>query len=150
MFRTDAHSARLAVRRVELVEVDDSGPLQRVTVLGYADEVIKGAHRVQLFGETSHPPVGSHGLALLVNGRPDQSVILGLEHPDHRPRNLPRGERALYNAHGDVIFLYKEKIKVVTQTFELVAPTIKLQGNIEHTGDMTTSGVHTDSNGVHV
>ena len=29
------------------------------------------------------------------------------------------------------------------------APTIKLQGNIVHTGDITTSGVHTDSLGHH-
>jgi phage gp45-like len=150
MYPTDYLSARLSVRRVELIETDDSGEMQRTTVRGYADEVIKLGHRVQPFGDSGHAPPGAHGLALLVNGRPDQSVLLGLEHPQHRPRNTAVGERVLYNAHGDVIFLYKQKIRVVTQEFEVVAPTIKLTGNITHTGDMATSGVHTDSNGVHV
>jgi phage gp45-like len=149
MFQSDLHSSRLAIRRVELVETDDSGELQRVTVRGYADEVIKLGHRVQTFGDTGHAPPGAHGLALLVNGRPDQSVLLGLEHPEHRPRNVARGERVLYNAHGDIIGIYKQKIRVVTQEIELVAPTIKITGNIQHTGSMTTTGTHTDANGVH-
>ncbi|MFZ4807463.1 MAG: phage baseplate assembly protein domain-containing protein [Hyphomicrobiaceae bacterium] len=150
MFHTDMHTARLTIRRVELLETDDAGELQLVTVRGYADEVLKGAHRVQMFGETSHAPAGAHGLALLVNGRPDQSIVLGLEHPTHRPKGIGAGERVLYNAHGDIIGIYKQKIRIVTQEFEVVAPTIKLTGDITHTGNMDTTGVHTDSNGVHV
>lgn len=150
MFRDDMHSARLAIRRVELVETDDSGELQRTTVRGYEDEIIKLGHRVQTFGDAGHAPPGAHGLALLVNGRPDQSVLFGFEHPQHRQKNLGVGERVLYNAHGDIIGIYKQKIRIVTQEFEVVAPTIKLTGTITHTGNMSTSGVHTDANGVHV
>lgn len=127
-FDADKHSARLQVRRVELVETRDDGPLQRVTVMGYEGERIKLAHRVQMFGDSSHAPPGAHGLALFVNGRPDQTILLGLEHQDHRPKNMPVGERVLYNAHGDKIFMYKEHMKVVTKKYEVVADEIILDG----------------------
>ena len=125
MFATDVHSARLAVRRAELTEVQDDGPFQRITALGYADEVLRLGHRVQPFGLTSHPPTGAHGLALLVNGRPDQSVFLGIEHPDHRPRSIPAGTTALYNAHGDIIKLFEKRVEVVTETF-VVRASVKI------------------------
>lgn len=121
MFAADEHSARLSVRRAELTEVKDDGPFQRITALGYADETIKLAHRVQPFGLTSHPPKGAHGLALLVNGRPDQSVFLGIEHQDYRPKSIPAGTTALYNQYGDIIKVFEKRIEVVTEVYHVKA-----------------------------
>ncbi len=149
MFGADLHSARLAIRRGEIVETVDDGEHQVATARGYADEVFRRAHRAQAFGFSSRPPAGSHGIALLGNGRPDQSVLIGFEHPTHRPRSLGDGESVLYNAHGDVIFVYKKKIKTKTETWELEATTMVIKADIVHTGNMSTSGVHTDSNGTH-
>ena len=140
MFATDVHSARLAVRRAELTEVQDDGPFQRITALGYADEVLRLGQRVQPFGLTSHPPKGAHGLALLVNGRPDQSVFLGIEHPDHRPRSIPAGTTALYNQYGDIIKVFEKVVEVVTQTFRVKAASIVFEGDIQVTGDITQTG----------
>ena len=170
-FRADDHSARLAVRRTESVEVDDSGDMQRMTALGYDDETIKLAHRVQPFGLSSHPPKGSHGLALLGNGRPDQNVFLGIESPSHRPRNLPEGGTKLYDKDGTFVYLdaagnvhAKTRLKAFVEAgteAHVKAPTIKLEGNVQITGNltvsgdisndgnMTTGGVHTDSLGDH-
>lgn len=125
MFAADQHSARLAVRRAELTEVQDDGPFQRITAMGYADETLKLGHRVQPFGLTSHPPKGAHGLALLVNGRPDQSVFLGIEHPNHRPKAIPVGTTALYNQYGDIIKVFEKLVEVVTETF-LVKASAKI------------------------
>ncbi len=171
-FRADDHSSRLAIRRTESVEVDDAGDMQRMTALGYDDETIKMAHRVQPFGLSTHPPKGSHGLAVLGNGRPDQNVFLGIESPEHRPRNLPEGATKLYDKDGTFVYLdaagnvhAKTRLKAFVEAgteAEVKAPTIKLTGNVIISGDltvggdvtnggnMTTGGVHTDSNGVHI
>lgn len=145
----DVHIGRNQLRRVEVVAVEDTGKQQLVTVKGLEGEVMKLAYRGQYFGASGVPPVGSDGFALLVGGRPDQAILMGLEHPDHRPTGLGEGERVLYNAHGDKIFQYKERIKTVTKTWELEADTIKLTGAIQITGDITQAGQLT-STGPHV
>jgi phage baseplate assembly protein V len=149
MFESDAHIGRSVIRRGEIVEVIDDGDLQLVIATGLHGETIKSAHRSQYFGSSENPPVGSHGQFLLSNGRPDQAYMMAAEHPDHRPRNTGAGEKVLYNAHGDVISIVKQNIRIVTPKFTVEAATIELKGDIQHTGDMNTSGVHTDSNGVH-
>lgn len=152
MFAVDEHSARLMVRRVELTEIDDAGPFQRISALGYADEVIDLGQRVQPFGLTSNPPKGSHGLALFVNGRPDQSVFLGVEHQDHRPKSIPVGTTALYNQYGDIIKVFEKLVEVVTETMHvkasakiiLEAPEVHLGGEggqlVHRLGDVDTAG----------
>lgn len=99
-FVADQHAARLSIRRAELVETKDEGEFQEAMADGYADEQFKGAHRVQPFGFTSHAPKGSHGLAIVANGRTDQSVILGMEHPEYRPRDQPEGSSRQYDKDG--------------------------------------------------
>lgn len=149
MFAADRYSARLSIRRAELTEVQDDGPFQRISALGYADETLKLGHRVQPFGLTSHPPKGAHGLAMLINGRSDQSVFLGIEHPSHRPKSIPMGTTALYNAHGDIIKIFEREIEVVTQTYRVKAASIVFEGDIQVTGDIAQTGGIT-STGAHV
>lgn len=99
-FIADQHSARLSIRRAELVETKDEGELQEITAHGYADETFSGAHRVQPFGFSSHVPKGAHGLALVVNGRTDQTAFIGMEHPEYRPKNQPEGSSRQYDKDG--------------------------------------------------
>lgn len=157
-FYADQHSARLSIRRAELQEVDDSGEMQVGTALGYDSETFKKAHRVQPFGYSSHPPKGSHGMALVANGRPDQTVFLGQEHPDYRPRNLPEGATKLYDKDGTFIYLdaagnvtVETRLKATVKAGQEVlieAPTIRLkgnvivEGNITQTGGITSTGAH--------
>jgi phage baseplate assembly protein V len=157
-FEVDLHSARLSIRRAELQEVDDSGEMQVATALGYDSETFKNAHRVQSFGASSHPPKGSHGLVLVVNGRPDQSVHLGDEHPDYRPRDLPEGAYKIYDKDGTFVYLdavgnvtVETRLKATVKAGQEVlieAPTIRLkgdvivEGNITQTGGITSTGAH--------
>ena len=39
---------------------------------------------------------------------------------------------------------------IATTTIILTAPVVAINGEIVHTGNMTTSGVHTDANGIHM
>ena len=99
----DRHIGRNSVRRVKVVKVDDSGPIQRVTVTGLADEEFELPLRGQGHGLSGVPPVGSVGYAYLANGRPDQAFIRGLEHPDYRPKDRAEGEVVIYAKAGQSI-----------------------------------------------
>lgn len=165
LYDADLNTPRLAIRRAELVETKDSGELQEVTALGYDEEQFKLAHRAQPFGLSSNAPKGSHGVAVVANGRPDQTVLLGMEHPEFRPRNLPEGATKLYDKDGSFVYLdaagnlfaeVKQKANVKAGSEATVeAPTIKLKGavTIEGTlhvaGNVTTIGSIT-STGPHI
>lgn len=101
-----------ALTRVKLTETDDSGPEQKTVANGVAGQTFGGKKqkvvRVQPHGFTSHAPKGSVGMSLSLDGENDLALLLGLEHPDHRPRNLAEGETALYDQHGNIL-LFKNK-----------------------------------------
>ena len=96
--------------RVTVRQVNDSGQQQLVSAYGYDNHPIDEAVRLQHFGATSNPPAGSEGHALIVGGRYDRAVLLGLEHPDHRPQNLPSGSKAIYDASGNIIKLVGDSV----------------------------------------
>lgn len=119
MYQNDLNIGRNVLRRIEVIEVDDSGPIQRVIVKGFEGEIMKLPLRGQYFGATGNPPPGSVGYALLASGRPEQSFFLGTEHPEHRPKNLPVGCKKIYNAHGDVVSLVEHNIRVKSARIDL-------------------------------
>lgn len=95
--------------RVTVTGVDDSGPQQLVTGQGIDGLTIGEAVRLQHFGATGVPPVGSEGVMLISGGRFDRPHFLGLEHPDHRPTGSPSGTKVLYDDQGNVIRLFGEE-----------------------------------------
>jgi hypothetical protein len=50
--------------------------------------------------------------------------------PGSRPKNIGAGETVLYNAHGDVVSIIKNKVRIVTTTYEVVATDIILDGTV--------------------
>lgn len=95
-FAADRHIGRSMVRRVEVVEVDDSGEIQTITVQGLDGEFFELPLRNQPHGLSGVPPVGSVGILTMVNGRPDMAQLSNLEHPDLRPKNYKPGETVGY------------------------------------------------------
>src|SRR5262245_17326305 len=89
---------------------DDSGRYQRGKVTWRCGETLGGDKhrriRHQPYGYSGHQPDESHATANTVNGSPDISTIEGLEHPDHRPRNLGKGELKEYDMWSH--FLHKK------------------------------------------
>ncbi len=93
--------------RFILDETDDNGDRQTVKGQGRSRELFGGPkHKVvreQQYGMSAHAPKGSVGVAIAINGNPDQMVLLGFEHKDHRPKELPEGEVKWYAKFGQVM-----------------------------------------------
>jgi phage gp45-like len=88
---------------------DDAGDQQLISALGLPGEAFRRIVRQQDFGFFSSAPAGSHGIGLAMMGRRDRVVALALESAAHRPRGLPQGATALYNADGTVWKLLPNK-----------------------------------------
>lgn len=88
------------ITRGRIVSADDSGDLQKITVKGHAGEEFSDVVRAQPHGFSSHPPADAVGI-FLRHGSSDRLTALGFETPA-RPRDLPSGAAALYNADGTV------------------------------------------------
>ena len=153
----DLDISRNMIRRVQVIEVDDSGSQQLVRVTGLQGEEFRFPYRGQYFGATGVPPVGSDGFAMLIGGRPDQAFLIAIEHKDHRLRDMKSGEKAIYDAHGNVVKLLDGPKIEVESPHEVVvkAPTvtidadtlainanIRLVGNIKQEGKIESTGAH--------
>lgn len=88
------------VTRAKIGAVDDSGDAQTVKVEGYRAETFTEVRRSQPHGFSSNPPDGSVGEFLRL-GSSDRLVMIGAETPS-RPKDLPRGASAIYNAFNIV------------------------------------------------
>lgn len=106
-YTADADSGRNAMRRVEVIEVDDSGPIMKVTVMGLADEIFELSLRGQPHGLTTVPVKGAIGYGFSPNGRPDQFFLMGLESEDNRKQFNGRtpGESTVYAKKGQEIYM---------------------------------------------
>lgn len=101
--------------RVELESTKDDGKAQTNNLLGRDGEKLggeQGVLRVQAFGLSGHVPKGAHGIVLTIGGNSDQAVLLGMEHPDHRPTGLAEGCVKLYDAFGQFIHLEDGKCTI--------------------------------------
>lgn len=100
-------AVRTGIRRVAVTSVDDTNATtdasgqtitqQLVDAQGYDGDSPSKMVRVQSHGFHSNPPEGSEGLALSLGGRSDRLHVIGLDHQDYRPKNVPSGDVAVYN-----------------------------------------------------
>ena len=99
-------------RRVRLLDLDDSGPQQKMRVAGLSGEELKDIVRIQPYGFTSNPPPGAEGLLLSLGGRSDRAMLLGMEHPDFRIKGQPAGYQAIYDQFGSEVSLVQSNIRI--------------------------------------
>ncbi len=90
-----------AVTRARVKAVDDSGDHQTIDFTGHDGEEYTKVLRLQNHGFTSNPPEDSYGYFLRM-GESDRLVALGFENKN-RPKDLPRGAKAIYGADGQVL-----------------------------------------------
>lgn len=88
------------VTTAQVKEIDDSGDNQRIVAEGYKGERFTEVLRAQPHGFSSRPPVDAVGHFLRF-GSSDRVMALGFE-TQGRPKGLPAGAAALYNADGTV------------------------------------------------
>ena len=124
--------------RVEVEKTKDGGKAQTANLLGRDGEKLggeQGVLRIQAHGISSHAPKGSHGVVLVIGGNSDQALLLGLEHPDHRPTELAEGDTKIYDAFGQS-FHFKNgeavmnvtKLTIIADTVVIESPDINLGG----------------------
>ncbi|WP_336341759.1 phage baseplate assembly protein V [Pseudomonas atacamensis] len=124
--------------------VTDTGPRQQVQVELLKDELRDGLEHMQNYGFTSHPTGGDCAVAFN-GGNREQGIVLVVD--DRRYRiPLQAGEVAIYDDLGNKFELLREMVKVTAvQHVEVVAPTIKLIGDLEVVGNITTTGTITNN-----
>lgn len=88
------------VTTARVKEIDDSGDNQKITAEGYKGERFTEVLRAQPHGFSSRPPVDAVGHFLRF-GSSDRVMALGFE-TQGRPKGLPAGAAALYNADGTI------------------------------------------------
>lgn len=96
-----------SITRGTIVSVDDSGDWQKTKVRGFKGEEFSEVLRAQSHGVSSNPPEGSVGNFMRL-GSSDRLFALGFE-TKGRPKDLPPGVVALYNADGNVMKLLPAK-----------------------------------------
>lgn len=124
--------------RVEVEQTRDDGKAQTANLLGRDGEKLggqQGVMRIQAHGLSGHAPKGSHGLVLVIGGNSDQALLMGLEHPDHRPTGLGEGDTKIYDAHGQSFHfkngeavLHVTKLTIIADTVVVESPDINLGG----------------------
>lgn len=99
-----------SLRRARVDRIDDSGAQQIMQKLqGLAGDAPEDVYRAQSHGFSSHPPAGSEGLFLSLGGRSDRLIGIGFEHEEKRPKDLPEGGTALYDADGKILKFIKDE-----------------------------------------
>ena len=119
--------------------VSDTGPRQQVQVELLKDELRDGLEHMQNYGFTSHPKGGDVAVAFL-GGNREQGIVLVVD--DRRYRiPLQAGEVAIYDDLGNKIELLRDMVRIsAVQHVEVVAPTIRLVGDLDVIGNITSTG----------
>jgi phage gp45-like len=107
----DAHAERLYRRnlmnngRCVITATNDKGGVHKVQVRGMSPELIDDVPVVQLFGISSHAPVGSEAHMVCARGDRSSTVVVATNNPEARPRDLKSGEVAIYDNAGSMVHL---------------------------------------------
>lgn len=83
--------------------VEEKGGQQFVNGRGAYAQGFTRVHRPEPHGFASMPIKGAKGLLFQPNAQSDEAFLLGGEHADHRPKDLPSGGSALYDAQGNIM-----------------------------------------------
>lgn len=145
-----------AAHRVIIGKTYDDGDQQLVDYKGLAGEEHTKVVRVMPHGLVSHAPEGSEGIVLALGDR-DMPMLMGVESPKHRPKNVPAGGTMLYDTDGTKVYLTADGKLLIESSGEVtiksgklkIEADIEITGNITHKGNYTQDGVHIDSNGPH-
>lgn len=144
LIRQIARSMRLLIARGLVRLVNDAGGLQVVQVELFAGET-RELMRAQNYGATGVPPENSEVIAVAVGGKRSHLMVVAIDDPASRPRNLAVGEYCIYTKFGDRIHLRDDRVIAVTAgtRIEVDAPLAVFLHDVEIMGTTTIHGVTT-------
>lgn len=132
--------------------VSHRGGQQFIGGAGFAGDAFKEVHMLQPHGFASHPVKGGKAAIITAGGR-DSAYAVGGENPALRPA-LEQGGTAIYDAAGNIVSIVASRIRIVhSAEILIVAPLVKIEGELELQGSLKVSGdgefggVVTDSDG---
>lgn len=108
----------------------------------------------QHYGFASRPPAGSVGVKLAMGNQQSMPIILGVEHPGHRPQLGP-GQSALYDQYGNIIRLKQDGVDMDFQNRSIaltggdwtINGPVTINGNLHVDGDITNTGTNPSNHG---
>ncbi|WP_242183075.1 phage baseplate assembly protein [Sphingomonas sp. CARO-RG-8B-R24-01] len=127
--------------------VDDSQDVQTVQLTegaagnGSAPRVTDGVQRVTEFGFTSVPPDGTEVIVIRRNGDRGNSIAIATSHRASRPRDLAKGDVAIYDSRGRIIKLTADGIEIhaAGSTVKVTdAAKVRCECDVETTGDIVS------------
>lgn len=122
--------------------VDDSKDIQEVQLSALAGESLDKIPRVQDFGFSSNPPLGSEGIILSLGGSRENVVAIKVDNRVVRIKNLASGETVIFTDDGTFLHLKKSgQVHLKTATKVLVeAPDAEFTGNVKVLGNLHVVG----------
>jgi phage gp45-like len=146
----------MAVMPVKITATDDSGPVHRAQVRGFAPETIDHMPVSQIYGLASHAMPGSDGVAVFLTGDRSSGVIIATGNQQYRLRDLAVGEVALYDNVGNIVHLHTDgtikitcptMVTIEAQAVNIEGPgggiaTVNLMGDIHSTGTITADTIN--------
>lgn len=151
--RTDLDRIRAEVHnmisRGVITEVDDARLMQSIGLRlqnGHKPTKVEHWHP---YGMTYHPHADAEVLAFAVNGDRDHIVALPGADRRYRLKNMAQGELAIHDDQGQKVHFTRGGVMVESALGITIKGPLRIEGNITHVGNMTTSGTHTDANGPH-
>lgn len=94
-----------AVGKALIESVSDDNEVQLVKISGIDNEVQSNVERVQEYGITSNPPIGSGAVVLYIGGNKDHGVVVKTDSGEFRVQSLKSGEVCIYSKFGQKILL---------------------------------------------
>ena len=106
------HKAKSMIGKALLEAVTDTDEIQIVKISGMDNEVQSGLERIQEYGVTSNPPIGSECVVLYIGGNKDHGVVIKTDSGEYRVTGLNSGEVCFYSEHGQKI-LFNEDGEII-------------------------------------
>ena len=128
--------------RCVITATNDAGGVHKVQVRPTPRELIDDVPVVQLYGLSSHAPVGSEAHMICTRGDRSSTVVVATNNPDARPRNLQSGEVTLFDNSGSLVKLANGgNVEVSAKgTHTTTVPTVNV--NASQGAQITTPLVH--------
>jgi phage baseplate assembly protein V len=152
------------IARGRLAAADDGEGMQFAQVSLLAGEAKARVERMQQYGFSSVPPVGSEALAVFVGGGRDHGVVVAIDNRASRIRGQATGEVSMYSDEGDYMVLKRGNtielgtdrlvllcdVEVVVEAPRVIirAPEVIIEGNLTVSGEIRASAVYAPAGSV--
>jgi phage baseplate assembly protein V len=118
---------QLSSQRMIVRMVNDTQPRQRLQVQNFAGQIINNVPRMQNYGFSSHPPLGSEATIIALGGNQSNLVALAVEDKKSRLSGLLINDVAIYHADGHFIKLSKNQmVEVIGDTLNIRVKSVNL------------------------